>query len=452
MPTVKIDSFGGILPKIHPTLLPDGCATRAHNCFLKSGKLVPLRQPSKVSGMRIRMENGLTSIAAAKSIYLWHRGDTDEMVAWPGVVSIAASNIADDEHHRLFVSGQTGVGVTGNEPCVYLATKTGTGLIRYSLVKGNLPAPGVTVVDEMEEDEQNIRYTVFFQSWIDAYGYESGASLPSGEVEYVDGNSVTVASATAPAGAVKRRIYKVVSGTEMESIQFVKEQLVVGGAFPSITFRVADEDAREVLPLLVSIPEDFAGMTSVPGGFFVGFSKSNLREVRFSEVSIPCSWPDDYAYSVHDDVVGIGVTLNSVFVLTKGMPWVISGTAPESMTPAMMASQQGCVSARSICVMNGSVFYASGDGICVLQDGVSTVTVVTEGVFSKRDWVALSPSSCIMTSYDGALHFWFSDKPSAGGYIINFNDGKAAVTTNDEIAKAACVDPVTDKLYFVREV
>jgi hypothetical protein len=38
MPTIKIDNFAGIMPKVHPTLLPDACATMAHNCILKDGK------------------------------------------------------------------------------------------------------------------------------------------------------------------------------------------------------------------------------------------------------------------------------------------------------------------------------------------------------------------------------------------------------------------------------
>lgn len=466
MPTIKVDTFGGILPKIHPTLLPDGCAIKAHNCFLKSGKLVPLRQPLKVAGMRIRMENGLSEIADAKTVYLWHRGDVDEMLAWPGIVKVAPSNIADDEYHRLFVSGETGVGVHGTDPCVYFASTSDTGIVRYSIVKERLPEP-VATADAPSEEEQNIRYTVFFQSWVDAYGYESGANVVSGEmvldtetssykakgeVAYVDGAIVTVNATPAPINAVKRRIYKVVSGTESESIQFVVEQEVISGTFPDYSFRVLDEDAGEVMPMLVSASSDLVNITTVPGGFFVGFRKSNLREIRFSEVSIPCSWPDAYAYSIHDDIVGVGVTLNSVFVLTRGMPWVVTGTAPESMSASVLASQQGCVSARSICVMDGSVFYVSADGVCMLQDNMSTVTVVTAGIFSKREWADFVPSSSMMIAYDGALHLWFPNMVDPKGYIINFNDGKAAVTTNDERAKAVCVDPVNDKLYFVREV
>ena len=452
MPTIKVDAFGGIVPKLHPTLLPDGCATKAHNCVLKSGKLVPLRQPSKVAGLRIRMENGMTELSEAKSITIWHRGSTDEMLAWPGLVDVAQSNIADDEYKRLFVTGETGVGTSGTEPCVYLATATGTGVIRYSMVKEVLPAPVVTS-DAIDPGEQNKRYTAFFQSWVDAYGYESGASLPSEEVEYVDGGDLYIEATPAPAYARKRRLYKVVAGTESESIQFVWEQNVLAGNFGRDTINnFLDENAGEVMPNLVGIKTDLVGMKKVPGDFYVGYSKSNLREVRFSEVSIPCSWPDLYAYSVHDDIVGLGVTLNTVFVLTKGMPWAITGTAPESMTPTMLASQQGCVAVRSICTMDGAVFYASADGVCVLRDGVATVQVITSGIFSKREWAALGPSSCVMEAYDGALHLWFLGNPLLGGYTINFNDGNAAVTTNDEVAKAVCVDPVTDKLYFVRSV
>jgi hypothetical protein len=312
-----------------------------------------------------------------------------------------------------------------------------------------MPAPVATVPDPGEVD--NIRYTVFFQSWVDSYGYESGASLPSNEVEYIDGSQVTIGADTAPAYAVKRRIWKVVSGTQSESIQFVAEQNAVNSRFPTYTFALLDENAGEVLPMYVGMPTDLNWMTRVPGNFFAGFKRSNIREVRFSEVGVPVSWPDAYAYSVHDDIVGLGVTLNSVFVVTTGMPWVLTGTAPESMTAAILASPQGCVAARSICVMEGAVFYVSADGICMLQDGSAGVNVITAKLFSKRDWQALHPETAFMTAYDGALHLWFGATGSRTGYVINLTDGQAAVVTHDEVAKAACVDAETDSLYFVRE-
>lgn len=430
-------------------MLPDSCATRAHNCVLKSGKLVPLKMPVKVTSMGIRMENGLAAIGDAETIFVWHRLNGDEILAWPGIVSITPSNLASDTRRRLFVTGETGMG-GANHPGIYMETLDGNGLVKYDITKTAMAAPVVTAPTP-PEGEDNLRYTVFFQSWIDAYGYESEASLPSSELTYVDGDPVTVAQAVAPTGAVKRRFYKVVAGTESQNIQYVSEQDVIGGIFPAFTFTLRDDEAGEVMPMLQGIPADLTWMTRVPNDFYVGVPASNLREVRFSEVGVPVSWPDDYAYAVHDDVVGLGVTLNSVFVVTTGMPWVFTGTAPESMTASVLASPQGCVSARSICVHEGAVFYVSNDGVCMLQDGAANVAVLTEQAFSKREWQALGPENAIMVAYDGALHLWFAGDEQYIGYTLNLKDGTAAITTHDEVAKAACVDTINDKLYFVRE-
>ena len=457
MPTIKIDSFSGIMPRVHPTLLPDSCAVKAHNCRLKSGKLSPLRQPLKVSGKRIRLENGLDKISDAESLYLWKRGAVSEFLAWPGVVRVAQSNIADDARRRIFVTGETGVGGTGkNHPCAYIASATGTSFARHSLVKTALTAPVVTVEAGEPSDTDNIRYTVFFQTWVDVYGYESGVSNPSDEVEYNDGNEVTVAAVNAPTGAVIRRIYKVVTGSESERIQFISEQNVSGSFFPAKTIKIKDEDAGEVMPMHVSPPEDLTWMSYMPGNFYAGFSISNKRTVMFSDVNRPTSWIDAYKYDVRDDLVGLAVTGNTVFALTSGFPWSISGTAPESMSPSVMTSPQACVSARSICVMGGAAFYASQDGICMLSpysDYPMLVPVITEKYFGKREWDALNPSSCIMDSYDGALHAWFTLTGGTRiGYIFDIGEGVSAITTHDEQAQSVFYDVETDGMYYVRSI
>lgn len=442
MPTIKIDQFAGILPRVHPTLLPDECAVKAHNCVLKSGKLVPLKQPAKVEGMKIRMLDGLSAIGDAKTVYLWHKKNGMELLAWPKVMHVAGSNLAVDPSSRLFITGGDA------PPIIYMSTETGSGITYHSMLKEAPPAPVVSVSEPGDQD--NLRYTVFFQTWVDQYGYESPASMPSEELTYNDGQTVTVASAgSAPAGAKSRRLYKVVAGTESESIQFVHEWPVTSGTYLGFSFALRDDEAGEVMPMMVGVPEDLDWMIRVPGGFYAGVPRSNRREVRFSEVNIPVSWPDAYAYAIHDDIVGLASTLNSVYALTTGMPWVISGTAPEAMSSAVLASPQGCVSARSICVMEGAVFYVSEDGVCMLRDGELNVRVITEGAFTKREWAPLVPSSAIMGAYDGALHLWFTE--SRKGFILNLNDGKAAISTHDELARALYADPVTDGLYFVRE-
>lgn len=453
MPTIRVSEFNGMIPRVHPSSLPDGCATLARNVSLHNGRLTPLREPARAA-YPVRFENGLTQIGDAKSLYLWRRGGVTEMLAWPGLVRVATSNIADDTRYRIFVTGETGIG-GANQPAVYSANLAGGGITRTSIIKALLPAPVITPPGVAPE-ATDIRYTYFYQTWVDAFGYMSGPSDPSAEIEYTNGQSMTINGIPAPTGAVARRIWKVISGTETESIQFVWEQAAVGSFFPTGSFTVDDADAGEILPVFENPPADLSWMTYIPGNYYAGFSASAPKTVMFTEVNYPTSWPLDYRYDIRDEIVGLAVVGNSVVALTKGAPWVLSGTSPGTMSPSVMQSEQACVSARSVCVMDGAVFYVSADGICMVSPSSGyplLVTVVTEKLFSKRDWEALNPSSCIMQPYDGALHCWFT---SANGtrqaYSVRLTDGMAAVTTHDENAKAAFYDPETDGLYYVREV
>lgn len=457
MATITIDNFGGIAPRMHPTLLGNNMAVKAHNCMLKSGKLVPIKQPSKISadGVAISFENNLSRIGAAHTIYFWHRSNGETtLLAWPGVVDVAESNLSVDPKSRIFVSGETGIGESGNEPCVYLDSTQGDGIERGTLCKDPLPAPIVQVA-EPSEDQTNIRYTYFFQTWIDKYGYESGVSKPSSEIIYNNGDLITIAETKAEPNMVARRVYKVVSGTESESVQFVFQQdkLDGGTSFMRTSFRVNDEDLGEVIPTLAPPPTDLEMIHKVPNGFYAGVKRSNLREVRFSELGNPSQWPDAYTASVFDDIVGLGITLNTIFVLTKGEPWAITGTNPNEMSAAILATAQGCVSKDSICSYGGNVFYASADGICMLRDGSTTADIITDKIFSRNDWQDMNPGSCRIVAHDSSLFCWFEGGKSSKNIIINLlDDSSIAVTTHDELASAVCVDVEDDSLFFVRAV
>ena len=504
MANVKIDKFCGICPRLHPTMLADGMAVRAHNCRLKNGKIVPIKDPLKVAESMISLENGLKRIADAKTIYPWKRrvnGVTElQFLAFPGIVDIAVGNIADDEYNRLFVTGETGISFTDpytgkvheNVPCVYLKQNGSDTIIRHCLVKAPL-APPLIANDNGNHDPDSTRYTRFFQTWVDKYGYESGVSEPSwahvlnagGEgvhkwlltdTEYNDGDTVQIEALSSsvyadnniptfiPPGSVnpdgtfnpqsgcKRRIYKVITGEQTESVRFLKE--ISENPWRGDAIRVKDEDSGEVLTEVTAIPKDLHNMVHVPGNFYVGFSPSSSKTVMFSEVNIPYSWPIDYRYDIRDNIVGIAVTSNSVFVLTDGYPWVISGTSPESMVASVLAGPAACVSKRSICTYRNSVFYASHQGVCTIFNDADSGTVVqnlTDKFFTKEQWQALNPSTCLMRQYDGALHCFFKTANGPVGLTIDLTESECSITTHSEEATSVCVDDETDTLYFVRE-
>ena len=463
MPTIKVEQFGGIAPRFHPALLPTTMAQTAHNCVLKSGKLVPLREPKKTS-LPVRFASPkMKSLSEAKTLYIWRHPTADgntskevaELLAWNDVVSVTKSNVSGDPYARLFVTGaSTGAGEDGNEPAIYFYERGF--LRRQTMVKETLPAPVAKrsngeVTAEQREANPNTRYTQFFQTWVDSYGYESGPSMPSDEVEYYDGNAITIRELTdVPSGAAKRRIYKVVAGTESGAVQFVSEQATYEGAFQEYSFRLRDDEVGEAMPTFEMPPSDLQWLSFVPGGFYTGFSKSARHELRFSEVGAPISWPAAYGYSVEDNIVGVGVTLNNVFAITDGRPYVFTGSAPDAMVGNRIASEQGCVSARSICSMGGAIYYVSQDGICRLSDSSSTVEIITSGYFSKREWNEFSQESCRMIGYDNKLIVFFDWKEIA--LIVDVNDGQSAVTTCDCKGAALAVSVNADICYFVSKI
>ena len=76
--TIRVDNFHGIQPRLHPTLLADGMAVTAHNCRLKNGKLVPLKEPSMEKEARCLFQNGLAKVADWMADAYDIRGEADD--------------------------------------------------------------------------------------------------------------------------------------------------------------------------------------------------------------------------------------------------------------------------------------------------------------------------------------------------------------------------------------
>ena len=487
---VRIDNFHGIQPRLHPSLLGDGMAVRAHNCRLKSGKLVPLRQPKAIrdipamANVPVHMEAGLGSIADAKSLHCWKHTRADgtvtvDFLAFPGIVDFAEGNLADDQFDRLFVTGDTGVQFTDadgrswpNSPAVYLYSRSGNSIRRQTICKNPLAAPVVTP-DSAPDTGKTVYYTYFFASWVDAQGYESGLSPASsntdgtgaepngtGAVMLNSGATVTFAKMSLPSAARKVYLYATSAGSSETSdgIQFfaelTKAQAESSGG-TSLTF--VAENLGEAEPGMESPPPDLSGMQFVAGGYYAAFPKSAPHTVMFSDIGNVTSWPVAYRYDVKDNIVALATTSNSVFALTDGWPWVLSGTAPESMTVAKLAGPAACVSPRGVCVYRNSVYYASNEGLMAIVNDANAGTVctnVTQKIFTKDQWQALNPRSCLLEQHDGALFLFFRDAAGGAldGLVIDLAESADAVTTHDEAAWCLAQDYRTDEKFFVRDM
>ena len=471
---IKLSEFKGVQPRLDVTALGDSQASLANNCRLHTTKLNPIKIAADETTMPIRLENGLTDISKAKTVAIWTRGNgVRDVIAWPGIVHIAPSNINDDDRFRLFVTGETGQTDDHgeNQPLAYVSSTDGhVTFDRHPLYKITPPMAVVKYwtsehpegVDSVDLNAATIRHTYFFQTFVDEYGYESGMSPVATdsdgnmmEFDFNNNQKVTwgaVSSDDVPSWCVKRYLYMACTGTDDGAIKFVCEQPVLGGAFAAkIKININDEDTAETFAEITPIPTDLDCMTLMPGNFYVGFKRSNPRCVCFSDVALPTSWPDAYQYTIRDFAIGIAVAGNTAFVLTNGYPWALSGTAPEGIMAAQIVSEQACASERSICPFEGKVYYASQDGICVLAEDSLTSTVITRAFWDKVSWSALNPASCIMKAYDNALFCWFTlTDGTHKAYIIDFDvGGNPIITSHDDYASCAFVDVENDKLYFV---
>lgn len=485
---IRVDNFHGIQPRVHPALLADGMAVKAHNCRLKSGKLVPLREPELADAASVIMEAGLTEIKSAKSIHAWKRSDgTLDFLLFGGMTWMAEGNLADDDKTRVIVSGDTGVSFTEpgstsveheNVPAFWMREN---GVVsKVPLAKSSLPAPKVGRASGSPALTSNKRYTQFFWTWVDKYGYESPASPPSlieddGQwksdvIEYDDGDLIqfgALGEDNWPDGAVALRIYKVAAGTseQTDGIQFVAEKSAAeataseSGSKPgsaALLVKILDEMLGEEMPTIEAPPYDLRCVLAVPGGYYVGISPSHPKTVFFSDIGLVYSWPVAYRYDVGDNVVALAVTSNTVYALTDGWPYVLSGTAPESMSVAKLAGPAACVSLRGVCVYRNAAYFVSNQGLMVIANSADAGTVcanLTDKVFTKDQWLALNPSDSMMGQFDGALFLFFHDKAGRAlpGLTIDLNESADSVTTHDEAARCVCTDNATDRMYYVRE-
>jgi hypothetical protein len=378
---------------------------------------------------------------------------------------------------RVIVSGETGESFTDDSnkewsdtPMIYLRhPETQDRDEPDTLCMNSLAAPKVSRESDDALDSSHI-YSRFFYTWTDALGRESPCSKPSlipgeaegtwidGELEHNDGDEIHFEAVTnVPTEATAIRIWKVVTGNEDGYIQFVKELSKAEATDEDgFSFAVSDRDAGETIREIEAPPGDLRCVLDVPGSFYCGISAAYPKTVLFSDVDLIYSWPSEYRYDVRDRIVALAVTSNTVFALTEGWPYAISGTAPESMTVSKIAGPAACVSARGVVGHKNSVYFVSNAGLMSIHNDADSGTVctnVTDGIFTKDQWQAFNPQSCVMVQHDGALHLFFAlEDGSHRGLVVDLTEPKdVAVTTHDEVAKCACVDDATDKMFFVRE-
>ncbi len=238
--------------------------------------------------------------------------------------------------------------------------------------------------------DQDMESRAYVYTYVSIFGEESQPSPPSDPVDVLKGTPVEVQfspAVQALAAGYTVRLYRSVTGSGGTHFFLVKDNVA-----PVSPYRIVDDTADvaigEMLPseTWAPPPAGLTGLVAMPNGFFAAFKGNTLY---FCEPYQPHAWPFQYTRTTQDEIVGIAVFGQTLVVATKGKPYMASGVDPSSMTLSQLDVYAPCKDKATVVSVGSGVVFASHDGLVHVSG--SGVRVLTEGVFSKRQWSELIP-------------------------------------------------------------
>lgn len=359
---ITISSFKGMNNFIDKSLLDKNTASKLVNADIKTGKLVPIREPLNL---------GVHAITDFGHYGAWDRS----VVQWYG---------------RYYWSDNDAVA----EP-YYGGNVEGLGIP----IPDNLPQLGLV---ELEEGEDGLtgryRYCCCF---VNENGWEGA---PSEDVANyfseldVTNMYITVKVPEFPEGITSAKVYRTINnGADFYLLDEVTES---GG---TITDRLEDTTLvlREVCTSLDNFPPPEGGkyLTENGGVFYLAVGD----RLYFSILGNPHAWHPLYFIGFDDTITGICAEFQGVLVFTyNGVYRVIGAENPSSVSKVLIPSQQGCANWHTINKISNAPIWLSNDGLCI-WDG-NNVQIISQGVYDTSSIRARC--SC---SYDDCYYLFTYD-------------------------------------------
>lgn len=432
MPVTEIMGFGGVAPRVNASVLPDHMAQTALNCTLWNKDLRSLKELATIV---VPHPIGIT----IKSIYRIGQevDETQYWMAWGTDVNVVRGMIAGDTSERTYYTGDGVPKVTN----LAMATIGGLGYPVLSYVLG-IPAPLDAPICAASNADAPVETRAYLYTYVSAFGEEGKPSAPT-KVEVSQTGSVTLTGLSpGPTGnyqIVSKRIYRSQSTSSGSAIyEFVAEIAV--SAISYVDSVLGTDLGEEITTLDYDMPPaTMAGIVAMPNGIMAAFDG---YDILFCEPFLPYAWPEKYRLTADYPIVGLGVFGSSLVVLTKGIPYLITGVDPANMSMERIELPQSCVAKRSIVSIEGGVIYASPDGLVYVGAGGSRV--LTQDKFTRKEWQALHPWTIEAYWTDGKYVATFTE---GGGFILDSIED-AEFTFFDDTATAGYSDPVNDSLYL----
>lgn len=376
---IAVTDFKGMMPGLHPRLLPENFAVEAQNVRLDDGSLTPTREDRRVHTFGSDMVSFLKL--------------EDEWLGFKNTVH-GANGAADTS--RLYVTGDgTPKIFRPGEPVLEMRLDPPDRRPTVSIESG--------VVDEDVATESLWTYT-----YVTSLGEESTPARASRLLKWSPGMVIRVGNLPSVNPNPEREL------TGMRIYRSITDELGQTSFFfvAEIGFQASwldDTGENELGEVLASTdydrpPTSMRGITSMPNGMMVAFQGNNIL---FCEPYIHHAWPIKYRLKVDHQIVGLGVFGSTVVIMTRGTPYIAQGTHPSTMAMEQFEVDLPCVSGRSIVDMGYAVIYASTDGLVQVNPGGANV--FTSQLFKLEEWQKMQPSTFIAARKRG--RYVFSHRP-----------------------------------------
>lgn len=444
MVAIRLEDFGGLIPRQSARLLPPTAATIARNVKVLSGEIRGLRVP------RLLQDFSLLPYEV-KRAYRWEwidaYGDTHEFwqtFADP-TVDVIRSAVLNDSYDRYYWCGatiapsyNTRERIINDDPPFILGVP-----------RPPTPLTAAVASTDMYETVEETRAYVY--TYVTEYGEESQPSDPTlitstlGSTYNLSDIS-TVVSDAASRNVTKRRIYRTVTGNAATSYFYV------GEINDMVTSTFTDNLADDVVALnnilestyWAEPPIDLEGWVMMPNGYMIGWKG---KTICFSDPYRPHAWPAEYQISTEFEVVGMSVWGTAVIIGTKSQPYLGQGVTPQSFTMQKMDAVEPCLSRRGMVSTVAGAYYPSLNGLVMVNAG--GINVITTDVLTKEEWEDYSPRN-IFAAALGLQYIAFNAEDF--GFVFNPTEPKTKLIELDFFDQISSVttDKYTGNVYIIR--
>lgn len=377
MTAIRIEDFGGRIPRRSARLLPPNAAQVATDTKLFSGEL---RGWNKALLRKTLSGTGIQTVFRIPDPAndVWFESIYDN-------VHVQKGTLINDLYDRFYWT-------SGTDDVPRYSTKTRIAAGDPSYILGIPPPSTAPTTSDVGTPISALTATyVFVYTFVSDLGEESAPSPPvtwtgpTDEVVRLSGLETTFAGiGERPFASGTKRVYRTITSVSGQTNFFLAvEDIPMATLIADIS--IGDPDIG-YSSLLESSgwnqpPDELEGLITHPNGFMVGFVG---RDIYFSEPYRAHAWPAEYVLSCDFEIMGLGIVGNTIGITTRSNPYACTGIRPNSMSLTKSTTVEPCLSKKGVVTLPSGIMYPSNNGLAWLNP--AGATVVTRQFMTKEEW------------------------------------------------------------------